>query len=75
MKYEDTLGSRRPPRKPGYRSPPQQAPAEESWRRTFSQQLIAALEDAASVEKKPQTAEQLAKAAYDKLQFDFPVRM
>lgn len=73
MKYEDTLGSRRPPRKPGYRSPPQQAPAEESWRRAFSKQLIAALEDAASVEKQPQTAEQLAKAAHDKLQFDFPL--
>jgi hypothetical protein len=74
MQYEDMLGRQRPPRKPGYRSPPQRkAPAAESWRRSFSKQLIAALEDASNCDSKPQTAQQLAQAAYDKLQFDFPV--
>lgn len=74
MKYEDTLGTQRPPRKPGYHSPPQQkSPSEDAWRRGFSKQLIAALEDAATADTVPQTPQQLAKAAYDKLQFDFPV--
>lgn len=72
MKYEDTIGSQRP-RKPGYRSPARQVSAEERRRRSFSKQLIAALEEAASGAPPSKTPEQLARAAYDKLQFDFPV--
>lgn len=75
MQYEDMLSRQRPPRKPGYRSPPQpKQPSAESWRRDFSKQLILAMEDAAVIDVQQQTAQQLAKAAYDKLQFDFPVR-
>ena len=74
MQYEDMLSRQRPPRKPGYRSPPQpKQPSAESWRRDFSKQLISALEHAAVTDVQQQTAQQLAKAAYDKLQFDFPV--
>ena len=75
MQYEDMLSRQQPPRKPGYRSPPQRkTPSAESWRRDFSKQLISALEDAAVADAQQQTAQQLATAAYDKLQFDFPVR-
>lgn len=72
MKYEDTIDSQRP-RKPGYRSPPQQVSAEERHRRAFSKQLIAALEEAASDTATTHSPDQLARAAYDQLQFDFPV--
>lgn len=40
----------------------------------FAAALIAALEEAQAAAAQPKPAAQLAKAAWDKLQFDFPVR-
>ena len=66
-----------PVRKPGYVSPPD---PREAARKQFSQQLIAALEDAqagqAVRDASPKDAlclERSARRAYDAMQFDYPV--
>ena len=43
-------------------------------RAEFAQQLIQALQDAQAAAARPRSAEELARRAFDKLHFDFPVR-